>query len=603
MDITLPLNLLGPKVTETPDKGLVDIDKLKPIQDQIESGLPDSQERRDRARKNDAFYRMRGVVYIEKRESETDTDFARRPKHVSYLVKKAIDTLGRRLYQPAPVRKLVLPDGSVADTESSDGSTIDPETSGINAGLAPDGTPYVDSYPPLGPADVDLVSDWLEKTYKAAKANAILDSANKRAVLNDAAAIQVAATGDPKKPIRLWVYSAHEFEVFCDPEDPTQPWAVVTIAVTQASVGKMKRVYTLYTDTHEYTYETKPFSSLESQAGGTRAIFQRSRKHGYGILPFAFFHNETPVEQFWCGGIGTALTETESNINDRLSDLDDLVQKFVCPDYFGRNLDVNFRYSKRPGRIQLLKPPASVSAGEAVMGPPEVFHVQPQLNIEEIWLGVSKTATQIFANLDVPITSSWDNTQSPTSGLQVIAQDAPYMEYLMHRQLPTKSTESELAKVVLTVAGNHYQSPILLAAAEQTEIDLEFPAPVTLVPTPERNQDIQWKIEWGLMSQIEAIMQQRGVTRDQAEKIAAQVAQDRALIESLQQGNTPPTAMPPTGGDPNATDGQTPPDATAGTSGGPGDQGGQDATGGNTDQPSKPGADSATNNGTPSGSN
>jgi len=168
----------------------------------------------------------------------------------------------------------------------------------------------------------------------------------------------------------------------------------------------------------------------------------------------------------------------------------------------------------------------------------------------------------------------------------VIAQDVPYMEYLLNRQLYAKTAESELAKVVLTVAGNHYQEPLLLAAARVAELDVEFPAPVTLVPTPERNADIQWKIEWGLMSQIEAIMQQRGVTREQAEKIAAQVAQDRALIEGLQQGNTPPTPLPPTGGEPDLS-----------TMDGMASQPGDVASG---DQLSNPPADSAMNSGVPS---
>jgi len=519
------------------ESSLIDLNELKRVQDMIESGLPDSQARIDDAKTNDAYYALLNSNYIPKREAETDNDYARRPKRTVRLVKKAVDTLGRRLYHPGPSRKLTSEDS--ADNETT----------------------------------LDRISEWLEHAYKAAKLNSILDAANKRAILNHASAVQVAATGDPAKPLKFWVYSGAEFETFCTPDDPTTPWAVVTVTIKSTGPQQQKRVYTLYTAENEYTYETKPYS-LFLTAGGIRAKHTSTRAHGYGCLPFAFFHNETPVDRFWCGGIGTALRETNAELDEELSDLAEQIQKFSCPDMFARNVAANFRYEKRPGRPQLLKQPESVAQGEAVMGPPEVFYVQPQINVEEVWRDVEKTTTRLFADLDVPITASWDNNQAPTSGLQVIAQDAPYMEYLQNRQLVAKTVESELAKIALTVAGNHYNEPGFLAAADVAEMELEFPAPVTLVPTPERNQDMEWRIQWGMMSQIEGIMQQRGVTRDAAEKIAAQIAEDRALIQSLMGDTATPTPLPDPGApDPNAgimdatqPQDQQPSDATGATS-------------------------------------
>lgn len=482
--------------------GTMSLDDLKAVQDRIESGLEDSAPRMDCARVNEDYYQLRNATYIEKRESELDADYLRRPKRTVRLVRKAVDTLGRRLYHPGPSRNLVDESGAVDE------------------------------------ATLKQVTDWLTAAYRSANANEVLAVANKRSILSDCAAIQVAATGDPRKPLKLWVYSAFEFEVFTAPDDPTIPWAVVTVSVKSVSQGQKKRVYTLYTDEFEYVYETKPYSQYVT-SGGVRSFFVSRKNHRYGVLPFAFFHNTTPVDTFWGGGIGTALRETNAELDTELSDLAEQIQKFSCPDMFARNLPVEFRYRKQPGRPQNLPLFPGSASGESVVGPPEIFYLQPQLNVTEIWDDVNRTTTRLFADLDVPITSSWDDRQSPTSGLQVIAQEAPYLEYLLDRQIYAQAVEGELAKVCLTVAGNHYGVPELLAVAETAEMRLEFPAPVTLVPTPERNQDIEWRMQWGMMSQIEAIMQQRSVTRAEAEKILAQVVQDRVLVQEMTAGLNP----------------------------------------------------------------
>jgi hypothetical protein len=95
--------------------GTMSLDDLKAVQDRIESGLEDSAPRMDCARVNEDYYQLRNATYIEKRESELDVDYLRRPKRTVRLVRKAVDTLGRRLYHPGPSRNLV--DESGAETE------------------------------------------------------------------------------------------------------------------------------------------------------------------------------------------------------------------------------------------------------------------------------------------------------------------------------------------------------------------------------------------------------------------------------------------------------------------------------------------------------
>ena len=42
-------------------------------------------------------------------------------------------------------------------------------------------------------------------------------------------AVQIKCTNDPDKPVDLQLWGGDEFTVFTDPEDPRQPFAVVTI--------------------------------------------------------------------------------------------------------------------------------------------------------------------------------------------------------------------------------------------------------------------------------------------------------------------------------------------------------------------------------------
>lgn len=537
--------------------GLLEDGQIKEVIEQIKDGLPNSRQRRYEAKVCEAHYQYLGADYIPKREAELDRDYAQRPKRVAYLTRKAIDTLGRRLYQPGPNRKLTSKPGAANEATLKD------------------------------------VGDWLADAYEAGRINSVMDAANKRAILGHASAIQVGATGDASRPLRFWVYSPHEFEVFCSPDDPTIPWAVVVASIKSADPNRngkaqVKRVYTLYTTTKVYVFESKPFIPGTAPEEGKTELVSNGKPHGYGVLPFAFFHAEIPIDQFWSGGIGPALVRAEKAINVQLSDLAELIQKFSCPDFLARNIASTFRYEKRPGKPQTLPPRESAAQGEEVsMGPPELFYIQPQLNVEEIWQDTTRMIKRTFTDLDVPVTASWDDTQSPTSGLQVIAQDAPYLEYLNGRQLIAQVAEDDLARVALAVAGNYYGFPQFVEVASVARMQLDFPAYRSFIPTPEQNQDQQWKVEWGLMSQIEVIMQQRGISREQAEEVAAQVAQDRALIESLQRGTTPITPLTPTDGmaaDPNATTGTV--DAQAG---------GQASD--------SPAADSATNTAAPSASN
>ena len=99
------------------------------------------------------------------------------PKVCSRMTRKAVSTLCRKLYGNPPVR------------------TIEREEE-------------------LDESLVGYVEEWLLDAYKAAKIDTVLMAADRKAIINDVAAIQIACTGKPKEPVRLYTFGGDEFEVF-----------------------------------------------------------------------------------------------------------------------------------------------------------------------------------------------------------------------------------------------------------------------------------------------------------------------------------------------------------------------------------------------------
>ncbi len=457
-------------------------ESLEAVVDQIAAGLPDESERLTEARANEDFYELRNHLYIEKREAETQRDFDTRPKRCSYMTRKAVKTLTQKLYAPGPSRSL--------------------QTAAVSA--------------------------WLNEQYVKGHINSVMASANRKAVLNDVAAIQVVCTGNPNKPVRWYTFGANEFTAWCREDDPTTPWAVCTIAIARPKRDKKQRIYTLYTETEIRTYKTKPID-LAQTSGGVTADEVKREPNPYGMLPFVFLHNETPVDSFWGGGLGSALRMVNAELDRELSDLAQTIEVFSVPDKYGRNIAATFREEKKPGRIVRLPSGSGTNGDMDPAGEAEVFYLQPDLKVQEIWWDIEKTANKCFEELDVPLSAVRMDQQGPTSGVQVIAEQIPLLDYLKARQLHVDPVEKDLAKLTLTIAGLHYEAPDLLTAAEKDELKVVWPQPQVPVPTPERNDDDLWELQYGMSSELEVLQRRKGLTREQAIEHLEQLVEDREL--------------------------------------------------------------------------
>jgi hypothetical protein len=483
---------------------------LDSVEEEVRSGLPTAEERLECAKANEDFYQLRNALYVEKRDSEEGADFARRPKRTSKLTRKAVTTLTSLLYSPGPSRAF----------------------EGLPAGA----------------------EELIAGVYAANHVNALMQRADRKATLNDCCALQAVGTGDPKRPVRLYLWGADEFEPFFRDDDPTTPWAVCTRSLMRQG-GKAWRRYELWSKHEHRVYTTKPVDWLYflATASGTRADYRpdlsgtvdaRGRGDGanpYGVLPFAFVWNETPVDRFWGSGIGSALRDCNAEVDRELSDLAEHVQKFLNPRLFLRNVSGGFRWRDQPGRPTHL-PPRPGTEGE-VAPDPDIFALQVQLAVEETWLDAEKYANQTFYELDVPLSAVRQDQSGPTSGIQIIAEQAPLLAYTKARQAPFAQYERGVAQVILAVAGGYYEKPEWAAAAENVELRLTWPEPAVPVPSPETDDADDWELARGVTSLVDIIARRRGVTRDQAMDVLKQVAKDREEVaEIFGTDPTQPTA-------------------------------------------------------------
>ena len=76
---------------------------------------------------------------------------------------------------------------------------------------------------------------------------------------------------------------------------------------------------------------------------------REAQTNTYGCLPFAFLHYRAPVRYFWAPGPGTFLRKAELRVNDRLSELDELIMKYGRPIGIFRNVGPAFTPEVGPG--------------------------------------------------------------------------------------------------------------------------------------------------------------------------------------------------------------------------------------------------------------
>lgn len=453
---------------------------------------------------NRDYYECRGYVHLEKnarREAEDMADWESRPKLFSYLCRRAIRCLTQRMYSPGPQRTL----------EGDAGQR-------------------------------------LEAIYESCRIDAVMSRLDVLATLNGYAAVQVAATGKPDRPIRLYLWGADEFRVYHTDDDPMNPVAIVTKSVEPGiEPGRKRRRWEIWTaDVHE-VWVSKDFDLLYQHSQGTTAESRiLVEPNTYGILPFAYAWNELPVDRFEVGGIGQPLRLANAEVDRMLTDLSSLLNSYNRPKGFIRNVGESWRYAERIGNFTRL--PQLGDAMES-LGPPEPFYLQPEVNVTAAWEHIDNYIDNVMSDLDIPLSASRGRASyTPESGIALAIRNEPLRSYLSDRRTAFAWYETELARVILTVLGNYYGDQA--SASGELDLDLAWPE-ITFGPaSPESMQTDQAAYDLGLDSLTTLLMRQRGWSRDQAHEHLERVAEDRIeerdllAIEPAAMTATPPTTTP-----------------------------------------------------------
>ena len=479
-----------------PNQGGSISSNLKPwIMKEVESGLRSHRPRLASAIENQAFYDLESDRYQPRREAETEFDFAGRPRRQSGFVQQAVDRLCEHTYNPGPQRT-VVGDG-VADT-------------------------------------------LLTRVYDTCHIDCVMQHAECQATLNDVCAVQVKCTNDPDKPIDLQLWGADEFTVFTDPDDPREAFAVVTI-----DRYNERTRYRLWFEDEVRTYLTDQYSK-DKTAGARMAIPQgQGEPNTYGCIPFAFLHYRAPVRQFWTPGPGTFLRKAELRINDRLSELDELIQKYSRPIGVFRNVSPTFTPEIGPGRFMRLCRGGTGYTGEGYAdgGEPDASYLQAELAIEGIWLDLEKYIKQVATAVDLPYTALELDYQDASSGIALIIKASPLLTRARQRRPIYQLAEMCLARKILTCAGNHYGTAGLAEQARKLELLLSWAEPRIPIPGPDRDQSDEWEMQVGIKSRVTVCMERYGLTREQAIEHIKQVAQDEEDAKAiLPQELTPPAS-------------------------------------------------------------
>lgn len=479
---------------------------LSDLDDQVRSGLRDYRADMEEAAANEDFAAMRNRVHLARRPGETARDYENRPKQFSRLTRRAIRTLTSHLYSPGPTRK------------------------------APD----------------ESLQAFLDAAYNANQINAVMQRADRKATLNGVAAIQVTPTGDPGAPVRLYLWGADEFVAFIDDADPLNPWAIAAKSIIDGSrPGKKRRKIELWSADEYRVYLSRDFDPHSPDAkesyGGTSLNLESSEPNPYGLIPFAYVFNELPVSRFGGEGIGSALREANQEVDRMLSDMAQLLEYYNRPLGFTRNVDPRWRYEDRIGRFSPL-PTGNTDQLDSGLAP-EVFFLQPEVNVESTWTHIRNLIDQTFTDLEIPLVAV-EGRASAESGIAIVARNAPLLQYVKARQPAFTLYEQRLASLIVAVGSDGGMMP-------PEALTVEWPTPSLPLGTAEQDQSDAYEQDWGITSKVGLVMKRRGMTREQAIAYLDQLRADKDYEEAI----FPPLVNQLMGmpADPNAPPDDTPP--------------------------------------------
>jgi len=488
--------------------------KIDQIEREILAGLPNELGRLEDALFNLEFYQGDFSRWSVREEGQTSDSnrYQRNSQFMRRVVLKATDLL----YRKGPIRK--LPDHPEA-------------------------------------------SEWLDHCYKLNGVDAILQEADRLTHVSDVAAIQVEPTEDPDCPIKLRLWDASCFIVWCASDDPCVPVAVAT----RDKVDAQRRLR-LWTHVDVRTYLTDRYDEITKTAGATAYKRVDVTPHPFGRLPFAFVHYSRPVTQFWTPGPGTHLRLTNDWINKRATDLFDACRYNLNPIVVFKNVRPGFQPSRpvKPGDHWTLLADTDV-AGDGV-GDPSAEYLQADPSfVAAGWDDLNSAIDHELEMQGISPATIRLTQERAASGAAIVAEQLEPVKAAEGRRNDFEWYEHELARVVLAVGGVYLKGPSMIeeytvtgaqltAAAQSPGLVLSWPSLFPKLPGSETDQSDQWLLDNALTSRKQLVMDRFGFTDEEADvyldRIAKELTREQQIFglqdqQQQQQQNSNGDMNPP----------------------------------------------------------
>ncbi len=474
----------------------------------IFDGLRSQVARLECARANLAFYKGDFLEAPVRAKGNTAYDSARYPRH-SMIMQRIVRILCKNLYAEAPARKLSPPEQEIESKETVEKTEGDPA--------------------------YDAATAWLNECYKRNRMDSKWQRADILSTVSEVAAFQVTAWPDPEWPVRVSLLDASQFCVWEDPEQPTVPALVAVLDVVDD-----RRRLRLYSDEDVRIYMTPELDGASNVSAPLKQSYeyQGEKPNPYGILPFSFVHFEEPVCEFWGGSPGNNLRSINDGINFKLTETFDCIRYNLRPVVLLKGVRPDWKPPApiMPGDIwHMSKASDSGREGEGDEADASYLQADPSFVVAD-WDDTARFVDHTLEMYGVPATAIRMEQSSVRSGVAIIAEQIPLIDWARSRQKPFGMYEEELARLVLKIGARHLGSQLEFEyQATAKDLDLvslhpglvlKWPDMFPRIPGQEQDAEDLFELEQRLTSKTMLLMQRKGLTREEAEEMLKEVAED-----------------------------------------------------------------------------
>lgn len=370
---------------------------------------------------------------------------------------------------------------------------------------------------------------WLQQVYSYTKLFAKWQQAERLSCLSQASAFQVSGTEDPRKPLKITLWSADSFVTYTDPDDPTEPRAVVTVDCYQGR----KRWQVWEPDRYRVF-----LGKSDQSVGPEQAVQVTDKANPYGILPFSFAHWNYPTLDFWSGSPGTNLRQANAYLNERLSDIAGGVVYSCNPIVLVENSKPEY-VPPNPEPGLWLKVPSDVDTNGTELGV-RISYLQPDYGfVQSAWLDLENFVNHTLETNGVPEAAVRMSQSVARSGVSIAMEQMPLSLRAHQRKAQWRHYEQDLANVVVQVANAHFKAndvsePLIRLLAELGfDLSVTYKETYSATPGPERDRSQQWEVDNGYKSKLMVFQERTGCTREEALAHFAQVNEDLEQLAAL----------------------------------------------------------------------